>query len=163
MAVSAVDFPEPETNQHESPHAAKRRQSRSPTPEASTKRPRLSTEANVDATPTLGAPPQANPEVTESGPDKIRERRQSNAQEERKRGRRLFGGILNALTQTPPDAQQKKRLEVEKRQQEKARLQQAKADSQRAQRLAKLKEVRIQEQAKFDEESVSVRTILWMK
>ena len=86
--------------------------------------------------------------------DNIRERRQSDAQEERKRGRRLFGGLLSTLSQSASNTQQKKRLEIEMRQQEKARLQKAEDESRRAERLQKLKEVRIREQVKFDEQSV---------
>jgi hypothetical protein len=82
-------------------------------------------------------------------------RRESDAQEERKRGRRLFGGLLNTLSQSTSNAQQKKRLEIEKRQQEKSRLQKAEDESRRAERLQKLKEVRMREQVKFDEQSVS--------
>ncbi len=76
-------------------------------------------------------------------------------QEEKKRGRRLFGGLLSTLSQSTPNGQQKRRQEIEKRQQEKAKQQKAADEIRRAERLAKLKVVRQAEQIKFNEESVS--------
>ena len=141
--------------------AAKRRQSASPDP--STKRPRLSTDGDLGSPSTIRASPNISPKAIEpANPpqrDNIRDRRQSDAQEERKRGKRLFGGLLNTLSQSASNTQQKKRLEIEKRQQEKARLQKAEDESRRAERLQKLKEVRIREQVKFDEQSVSFPVI----
>jgi hypothetical protein len=155
--ASAVVVPEPELDQPEAPRLAKRRQSSSPDP--STKRPRLSTDGDLDSPSTLRASPNASPPIADSATvapkDANLGRRESNAQEERKRGRRLFGGLLNTLSQSASNAQQKKRLEIEKRQQEKARLQKAEDESRKAERLQKLKEVRTQEQVKFDEQSVS--------
>ncbi|CAI4211516.1 unnamed protein product [Parascedosporium putredinis] len=45
------------------------------------------------------------------------------AQEEKSRGRRLFGGLLGTLNQKSSTAQQQKRLEVEKKQQERLKQQ----------------------------------------
>jgi hypothetical protein len=78
----------------------------------------------------------------------------SSAQEEKKRGQRLFGGLINTLSQSTSSVQQKKRLEIEKRQQERARLQKAEDESRRAEILQKLKEARKREQVKFNEQSV---------
>ena len=75
--------------------------------------------------------------------------------EERKRGQRLFGGLLSTLSQSTPNGQQKRRLEIEKRQVEKAQQQKHDDEVRRAEKLASLKKVRRAEQAKFDEESVS--------
>lgn len=133
--------------------ATKRRQSNSPEP--STKRARISDAGNdgsgspthPDRRPSIASPPPKSQET-------IRERRQSDAQEERRRGRRLFGGLLNTLSQSASNPQQKKRLEIEKRQHEKARLQKAEDESRRAERLEKLREIRLREQVKFDEQSV---------
>jgi hypothetical protein len=150
--------PEQELDQPEEPRVAKRRQSSSPDP--STKRPRLSTDGDLDTQSTLQQSPKTSPQVADSATPAPKDanlgRRESNAQEERKRGRRLFGGLLNTLSQSTSNAQQKKRLEIEKRQQEKARLQKAEDESRRAERLQKLKEVRMREQVKFDEQSVSI-------
>ncbi len=154
--ASAVPPPKPDLDQAEAPRLAKRRQSSSPDP--STKRPRLSTEGDLDSSSTRRASPNASPPAADSaslGPKGAN--LGSNAQEERRRGRRLFGGLLNTLSQSASNAQQKKRLEIEKRQQERARLQKAEDESRRAERLQRLKEVRMREQVKFDEQSVSKR------
>lgn len=76
-------------------------------------------------------------------------------EEERKRGKRLFGGLLSTLSQTTSNSQQKKRQEIEKRQQEKVAKQKAEDDSRRNERLAKLSRVRKIEQVRFDEQVVS--------
>lgn len=156
---SEVVLPESEHEQFgqpDVPRAAKRRQSSSS--DHSTKRARLSTDGDIDLPSALRASPSKSPKAPESADplkkDNIRERRQSDAQEERKRGRRLFGGLLNTLSQSASNTQQKRRLEIETRQQEKARLQKAEDESRRAERLQKLKEVRMREQVKFDEQSV---------
>ena len=87
--------------------------------------------------------------------DQNAERRKSTVQEERKRGQRLFGGLLSTLSQSTPNGQQKRRQEIEKRQKEKAKQQKAADEIRRGERLAKLKEVRKAEQIKFDQKSVS--------
>lgn len=77
-------------------------------------------------------------------------------QEERRRGQRLFGGLLSTLSQSTPNGQQKRRLEIEKRQAEKAQQQKHDDEVRRAEKLANLKKIRNTEQIKFDEESVSL-------
>jgi len=79
-------------------------------------------------------------------------------QEEKKRGQRLFGGLLSTLSQSTPNGQQKRRAEVEKRQQEKAKQQKAADETRRKEMLANLQTVRRTEQVKFDEQSVSIST-----
>ena len=158
---SEVVLPESEYEQPDVPRAAKRRQSSSS--DHSTKRARLSTDGDIDLASAIRTSPSNSPKAPESAnqpkKDAIRERRQSDAQEERKRGRRLFGGLLNTLSQSASNTQQKRRLEIETRQQEKARLQKAEDESRRAERLQKLKEVRMREQVKFDEQSASLDII----
>jgi hypothetical protein len=83
------------------------------------------------------------------------ERRQNATQEEKKRSRRLFGGLLNTLSQAPSDSQQKRRQEIEKRQQERLKRQHAEDGKKRAGKLAELRKVRMAEQIVFDEEVVS--------
>jgi hypothetical protein len=60
------------------------------------------------------------------------------------------------LSQSTPNGQHKRRLEIEKRQAEKARQQQVDDEAQRAEKLAKLKAIRKVEQIKFNGESVSI-------
>jgi hypothetical protein len=147
-----------ELEQSASPRELKRRQSTSSDPSA--KRPRLSTEAegNTDSPGTVRASPHGSPVAPEPIEQKergqARDIQKNDAQEERKRGKRLFGGLINTLSQSASDTQQKRRQDIEKRQQEKARLQKAEDETRRAEKLRKLKEVRTKEQVKFDEESV---------
>lgn len=90
-------------------------------------------------------------------PDKERNRRgpEVNRDEEKKRGKRLFGGLLSTLSQTTTNSQQKRRQEIEKRQQEKATKQKIEDDKRRTERLAKLDTIRKIEQVRFDEQVVS--------
>lgn len=91
----------------------------------------------------------------ESKDEEASGKRKSSVQEERKRSRRLFGGLLNALNQSVPTGQQKRRQEIEKRQVEKAKQQKDDDEVHRTERLAKLKATRELAQIKYDRESVS--------
>ncbi len=83
-------------------------------------------------------------------------------QEDKKRGKRLFGGLLNTLNQGPSNSQQRRRQEIEKRQQERMQKQHAEDGNRRAERLAQQRAVRIREQIVFDEEVVrSCLTRVW--
>ncbi len=75
-------------------------------------------------------------------------------QEDKKRGKRLFGGLLNTLNQGPSSSQQKRRQEIEKRQKERMQKQATEDGQRRAERLAQLRTVRIREQIVLDEEVV---------
>lgn len=88
-------------------------------------------------------------------PGKDRNSRNSFTQEDKKRGKRLFGGLLSTLSQTTNNSQQKRRQEVEKRQQERAAKQRIEDDKRRSERLAKLDKIRRIEQVRFDEQVVS--------
>lgn len=94
-------------------------------------------------------------ETAEKPKELSQDRRKSSAVEEKKRGQRLFGGMLSALSQSTPNGQQKRRLEIEKRQAERAKQHKLNEDTRKAEKLTKLKEVRKTEQVKFEEESVS--------
>ncbi|KAK8058888.1 hypothetical protein PG994_009336 [Apiospora phragmitis] len=85
------------------------------------------------------------------------DRRLSTSMEEKKRGRRLFGGLLNTLSQTTTNSQQKRRQEIERRQQEKATQQRAEDSKHREARLAKVREVRQREQINFEEQVMKTR------
>ncbi|KAL2877241.1 hypothetical protein SGCOL_007397 [Colletotrichum sp. CLE4] len=71
--------------------------------------------------------------------------------EEKKRGKRLFGGLLSTLSQTNSSSQHKKRREIEQRQQEKAQKQRAEDEKRRTEKLARITEARWKEQILFDE------------
>jgi hypothetical protein len=151
--ASAVIIPDSERSQAPS---SKRRQSS--TSEDTSKRPRISYDASAGS-PTALREPQSPIGTRSRSPEIVKEatsdRRKSSVQEERKRGQRLFGGLLSTLSQSTPNGQQKRRLEIEKRQQERVKQQKLDDEVRKAEKLAKLKAVRKVEQVKFDETSVS--------
>ncbi|KAK6834204.1 hypothetical protein PG987_008898 [Apiospora arundinis] len=85
------------------------------------------------------------------------ERRLSASMEEKKRGKRLFGGLMNTLSQTTTNSQQRRRQEIERRQQEKATQQRAADTKHRDVKLGKIREVRQREQIKFEEQVMKTR------
>lgn len=95
--------------------------------------------------------PQNGPEER----DRNRRGAAVNRDEEKKRGKRLFGGLLSTLSQTTTNSQQKRRQEIEKKQQEKSAKQKIEDDKHRTERLAKLDRIRQIEQVRFDEQVVS--------
>ncbi|KAH8801504.1 pinin/SDK/memA/ protein conserved region-domain-containing protein [Xylogone sp. PMI_703] len=157
--ASAVIIPESD------PLSIKRKQSPTPEPTPS-KRSRLSNEGSIESATTLRASPSREPEpASEPLPDAPREpskdggldRRKTSIQEERKRGQRLFGGLLSTLSQSAPNGQQKRRQEIERRQLEKAKQQKVEDEGRRAEKLAKLNAVRKVEQVKFEREVMRMR------
>ncbi|KAK4070188.1 uncharacterized protein Triagg1_6609 [Trichoderma aggressivum f. europaeum] len=89
----------------------------------------------------------------EVAPAANQDRRRQAIQEEKKRGKRLFGGLMSTLSQTSNTSQQqKRRQEIERRQQDRMQKQRAEDDQKRAEKLEKLHLVRMAEQIVFDEE-----------
>lgn len=99
--------------------------------------------------PSIAAPESRR--TSGPGPDRGRNRIND---EEKKRGQRLFGGLLGTLSRKTDTSQQKKRQDIERRQQERAQAQRIEDDKRRAEKLAKLDHVRNIEQVKFDEQVV---------
>lgn len=89
--------------------------------------------------------------------DRSADRRQGTSQEERSRGKRLYGSLLNTLSQTAANSQQKRRQEIERRQQAKVSQQRAEDDKHRQEKLARLNAARKVEQIKFDEQVMRTR------
>ncbi|KAI9886516.1 MAG: hypothetical protein M1823_001697 [Watsoniomyces obsoletus] len=77
--------------------------------------------------------------------------------EERKRGQRLFGALLGTLSQNSPTTAQKRRADIERKQQSKLKQQADEYDAKQKEDLEKLLAVRKQEQKKFDEQSMRIR------
>lgn len=104
-----------------------------------------------DASP--GAP-TPSPQRTEAPKRSSEDAKRRVSQEERRRGMRLFGGLLGTLSQRPTNPQQQKRQEIEKRQQE--RLKQQRAEEQKAvrEKKAKLEETRTRESINWEERVV---------
>lgn len=84
------------------------------------------------------------------------ERKKSASLEEKKRGKRLFGGLLNTLSQTSTNSHQKRRHEIERRQLERQERQKAEADGKKEEMLARLQVVRASEQIIFEDKVVRI-------
>ncbi|KAI9049968.1 hypothetical protein LZ554_006115 [Drepanopeziza brunnea f. sp. 'monogermtubi'] len=139
-----------------SPEAAlKRRQSSASDSDSTSKRPRFSPDAPLRDLPQPIKSVRKEPEVKSE--DALQKRRKSSVQEEKRRGQRLFGGLLSTLSQSTPNGQQKRRLDIEKRQQEKAKQQKAADEARRREKLADLKTVRKAEQIIYDEAEMRTR------
>ncbi|KAL2064399.1 hypothetical protein VTL71DRAFT_4893 [Oculimacula yallundae] len=153
--ASAVVLPEAEA----SIAPLKRRQSSAS--DSTSKRPRLSLEASSRSPTTLRESPQpvesSKPEPEAKVDDGAQNRRKSSIQEEKKRGQRLFGGLLSTLSQSTPNGQQKRRLEIEKRQHEKVKQQKEADEARRREKLADLKAIRRAEQIIYDEAEMRTR------
>lgn len=111
---------------------------------SSTETPR----ANPDADP-RGSSETQRPSAA-SGPPT----RRNISLEEKKRGQRLFGGLVNTLSRTTSATQQQRRLEIERRQHEKAKQRRAEDERRRIEKLERLKKTREIEQVKLDERAV---------
>ena len=114
--------------------------------EVDSKRPRLSEE---------NSPDQANNNSPLSPKQKRNpEQDDSRKLEERKRGKRLFGALLGTLAQCSSSTAQKRRVDIEKKQQAKLKQQAEEHDELKKQRLEALMAVRRQEQKKYNKQSV---------
>ena len=74
--------------------------------------------------------------------------------EERKRGRRLFGALLGTLSQSSSSTAQKRRTEIERKQQAKLRQQAEEQDEAKREKLQALTAARTKEQKLFSKQSV---------
>ncbi|KAI8634981.1 hypothetical protein F5Y19DRAFT_132592 [Xylariaceae sp. FL1651] len=130
----------------------KRKASSSPMPteDATLKSPKR---AKVDSEKAHHRIEPQPPSIKESDKD----RREIARLEEKKRGRRLLGGLMNTLSQASAGSQHKKRQDIERRQQAKSTQQRAEDDRLRMQKLAKLETVRKAEQLKFDEQVMKTK------
>lgn len=134
----------PESTEQDPLTPFKRRQSS--TSESGSKRARLS----------IGASHDGKDEHTSAAApvDQRLERRKSGQVEERKRGQRLFGALIGTLAQSSSSTAQKRRADIEKKQQAKLRLQAEEYDEKKKKRFEDLMVIRRQEQKKFDNQSV---------
>ncbi|KAI3337069.1 hypothetical protein HD806DRAFT_475560 [Xylariaceae sp. AK1471] len=135
-----------------STNAQQKRKASSPIPaeNATSKSPKRS-KVNSEKTGNRRSPPAKS--TREAGTD----RREMARQEEKKRGRRLLGGLMNTLNQASAGSQHKKRQDIERRQQAKSTQQRAEDDRLRMQKLAKLEAVRKAEQFNFDEKVMQTK------
>ncbi|KAI4158812.1 MAG: hypothetical protein LQ342_007109 [Letrouitia transgressa] len=144
--ASAVIVPEAEQQHSPTSPLGKRRQSS--VAEEASKRAKLSEDAS-HTRDEQSSPPKPQ--------DTLSERRKSGLLEERKRGQRLFGALLGTLSQSSSSAAQKRRTDIERKQQAKLKLQAEEYDEQKKQRLEALKAARRKEQKIYDKQSMQIR------
>lgn len=160
--ASAVVLPEITNSPDENDRPTLKRK-QSPTPEQDPKRPRLSvdresrepreaTDANGDVQPAPAAPTESG-SPTDAGHNEPH--RKSTRDEEKKRSRRLFGGLLGTLSQNSTTTAQRKRTEIEQKQQAKLRAQEEEHEEDRKKRMEELAAQRKVAQKRWDDESAS--------
>ncbi|KAL9021179.1 MAG: hypothetical protein Q9185_001580 [Variospora sp. 1 TL-2023] len=116
--------------------------------EGRSKRPRLDSETSPNNLETSNS---------SKGAERREDRRRSGQMEERKRGQRLFGALLGTLSQSSSSTAQKRRTDIERKQQAKLKEQAEELDEQKKQRLESLMAVRRNEQKKYDKQSMHIR------
>ncbi|KAF2790011.1 hypothetical protein K505DRAFT_327861 [Melanomma pulvis-pyrius CBS 109.77] len=143
--ASAVMLPEPQEPEALqpaalSPSAHKRRQSS--TSEQDAKRQRVnSTDASADRRNSIDAKPSVA----------------ATPRKERGRERRLFGAALGALSQNSATAAQKRRSEIEKRQQAQRKIDEEENEQRKLERETQRKAQRQKEQKQFERDSMQIR------
>jgi len=83
-------------------------------------------------------------------------RRASGQAEERRRGQRLFGAVLGTLSQSSASASQKRRADIEKKQQAKLKLRDEELQEQKRRQAEEVLRRRRKDQRKYDEQSVGL-------
>ncbi|KAI9833654.1 MAG: hypothetical protein M1826_006745 [Phylliscum demangeonii] len=89
--------------------------------------------------------------------DRHSERRSNGQAEEKQRGRRMFGALLGTLSQNSATTVQKRRADIERKQQSKLKLQAEEYDTKKKKELEQRRLVRKREQKKYDEQSMRIR------
>ncbi|KAI2789470.1 hypothetical protein POX_d04961 [Penicillium oxalicum] len=150
--ASAVAVPEQETIPQSPELPTKRRQSS--ISEHDPKRRRLSSQGDLS--------PDARRQQHSPGPsvpDRPTERRpnRQGREEDRKRGQRLFGGLLGTLSQSSTTAAQKRRADIEKRQQDKLKSQADEYDGLKKRRKERRDLIRKKETPFYEQEAMRTR------
>lgn len=102
---------------------------------------------------------EAEAATEKPGPEKDqgreqKQRRGGRRDEERKRGQRLFGALLGTLSQSSNSTAQKRRADIERRQQDKLKLQDEEYDELKKKRREERLVIRKKEQKLYEEEAV---------
>ncbi|KAI9756950.1 MAG: hypothetical protein M1815_002516 [Lichina confinis] len=123
---------------------------RAPTPEsrAHLKRRRLGGVGDDDA-----RTDDADSTTNDGSLERRHDLRAGGRAEERNRGKRLFGALLGTLSQSSSSAAQKRRADIERKQQTKLKQQAADYDAKKREDLDRLLARRRREQERFDEQS----------
>lgn len=151
MIQSAVVVPEPE-EQHQEPTTSLKRRQSSISSEISSKRPRLSPRNSAQHGSFLNtapSPPMRKPSLANT----------STGAQERQRTQRLFGNVFSNLNKTSAKPAHRKRDEIEKRQQERLKLQTEEAAEEKRKRQEEIDALRRKQQKAWDEQSVSLMEI----
>nr|KMM72062.1 hypothetical protein CPAG_08361 [Coccidioides posadasii RMSCC 3488] len=151
--ASAVALPDPEPS---SPDATLKRRQFPSQEDNNTKRRRVSTS---QAQSTADDTSQVSPVVPRTSVDDGKEkgRQKTGREEERKRGQRLFGALLGTLSQSSLTATQKRRADIERKQQAKLKQQDEEYDEQYRKRREELMARRRRDQVVYERESLRVR------
>lgn len=149
--ASAVTVPEQDTLRQSPELPAKRR--KSSVTEHEPKRRRLSTqdEGSPQSQPRRLSSPAPEPEQPTDKRPAHRGR-----EDERKRGQRLFGGLLGTLSQSSTSAAQKRRADIEKRQQDKLKSQDDEYDGLKKRRKERRDAIRRKEMPFYEREAVGL-------
>jgi hypothetical protein len=146
-----VIVPEQENIERSLEAGLKRRQSSTTELELDTKRRRLSSQAETQETESNTAQTQISPK----GEDQDSDRKRARRDEERKRGQRLFGSLLGTLSQSSTSAAQRRRADIERKQQDKLKLQDEEYGELKKKRREERLAVRKKEQKLHEKEMVS--------
>ncbi|KAJ5178477.1 Pinin/SDK/MemA protein [Penicillium coprophilum] len=140
---------------HESPELTVKRR-KSSISEYDTKRRRLSSTDNTSPHSQRRRPSSPPPTTNESvGTKSTRPR--GGRDEDRKRGQRLFGGLLGTLSQSSSSAAQKRRADIEKKQQEKLKSLDAEYGELKKRRKEQRDEIRRREMPLYEREVMQTR------
>lgn len=148
-------MPEQTTLQHAPELTAKRR--KSSTTEHDPKRRRLSTEAGDNTSP-YSERRRSHELAPERPPLERKPTRQgAGRDEERKRGQRLFGGLLGTLSQSSTSAAQRRRADIEKKQQDKLKSQAEEYGELKKQKREQRDAIRKKEHPLYEREAMRTR------
>lgn len=156
--ASAVALPEPDTIQQPRDITTKRRNSS--ITDHDSKRRRLS--ADGDASPHAQRRPSQSSPVERERPDERKPAPRGRKEDERKRGQRLFGGLLGTLSQSSTSAAQKRRADIEKRQQDKLKNQAEEFDGRQSRRKERREAIRKKEMPFYEREAVCFMLLVMM-
>lgn len=155
--ASAVAVPEQDTLRQSPELPAKRR--KSSVTEHEPKRRRLS--AQEGSPQSQAQRPSSPAQEPEQSAEKRPVRR--GREDERKRGQRLFGGLLGTLSQSSNSAAQKRRADIEKRQQDKLKSQDNEYDGLKKRHKDRRDVIRRKEKPFYEREAVSLPFTLDMQ
>ncbi|OJJ88421.1 pinin family protein, partial [Aspergillus glaucus CBS 516.65] len=149
--ASAVSLPDQDTVSSPPAEPTLKRKSSITDPDAKRRRLSSHSHASNDANPN-----DHEKENLESGREQ-KQRRGGRRDEERKRGQRLFGALLGTLSQSSNSTAQRRRADIERRQQDKLKVQDEEYDELKKKRREERLVIRKKEQKLYEEEAMRTR------